>query len=918
MKRIQFNSILVIAALAATLRAADDSGVPIARIELDSPRTYVVAGRGMAIQATPYNAVDAALAGRSLQWTVSDPSLAFVDDGGNLQGIRPGGVTVTAKDPARGASASLNVYVYPARLTTTLSESSIEVGDTTTASAQAFDADGKTISGLTVTFSLGDNAFATVSGATITAKAEGRTSILGSLDLGLGFDPYTTSAILSIAPRSDYRVKRLVATDTISTNVTLGVPVRAAAFGNYVASISSLSNGGQGVVLSRLGQKARILDSAGSTVEGTDRVIASFLSVAVNANGDVAALAFLPAEWCEEALILYRASANWKPSLVLDTNNCNIDLQPRSLDSKSGILYRAGNDVLHWSLDGALSKVLSYGDSVAGLKALGNLNNGFGYTPFGNAVFFWVDASNVTSAVAWDGASKFTRITGVGSVLDGRTITDIQMPVEINAGEFLLRVGSTNWSGIARFKGSSATVVASNGVNNLGWIQSYFGGIGEDIYFHADRDGKTSLFHLNGSSLTPVITYLLWREIGPVWVVSSDTVVTHSSTGPAPLAVQQFKGTAATTVFGPGVAADGSAYLGLSQNALSRAAVAASPLIRTSGDFIMKWMGAGLTTVLKPGDTLPGNRTLAYIHTFTANRKGDFVIAAQTQQNRAGIWAYRNGALQLLIETDQVIGATTSLTYQYAFGNDRAASYLSMNSKGQVAAALGTSNGSYLYLFDTGASAASARIVAQLNASAPGGGNYNCCPTVNLLETGQVAFSNNVIGKGSTLFYWDGASPVRRVIGVGDNDPAGRQINYIWYPAGSSIDKMYFNASTNGFGNSIYTFDSAGKVDTLVQPNSSTSSGLLFNGLFGSEFTVNAAGDLLFPGYTPNGFTILVRRPSDFTDKVAAIASRKTAEGDWLLTPFPGAGTDTGDTFFPAYSWSDGKVRFGLYQATPR
>src|SRR5260221_12171512 len=59
--------------------AADDSGVPITRIDVAAPQNYVVAGRSISLAATSHNAADAALSGRALNWQVSNPQAASID-----------------------------------------------------------------------------------------------------------------------------------------------------------------------------------------------------------------------------------------------------------------------------------------------------------------------------------------------------------------------------------------------------------------------------------------------------------------------------------------------------------------------------------------------------------------------------------------------------------------------------------------------------------------------------------------------------------------------------------------------------------------------------------------------------------------------------------------------------------------------
>lgn len=913
MKLIRFASVLLSGAAYFSARGAtDDSGVPIARIALAAPQSYVLAARSMTLTAIPYNSVDAALTGRALRFQVDNPALATVDNGGTLRGLAPGVVTITASDPDGAAQAQIAIYVYPAKFTVTLASSSIDAGASTTVSSQLSDADGNPINGTAINYSAADAAIATISGSTVTGAGEGRTVILANIDMGPGFEAYSTTAPIEVLRPADYKLTRLITTDTASTNVKLGVPYKMAAFGPWVASITSLSNGSQGLVLARPGQNPKIIDSAGNTIAGTTKVIDSFTNVAVNASGDVAAVLFTPSEWCEQMIVVYPAAAAWKPVIAIDTNNCNMDIQPRAVDSKGGFVYRAGADYLHWTPDSTITKLFSAGDSILGLKPLSQLNS-WAYTPYGNLAFLWLDTSNTITAAAMDATGKYTRILGALEVVSGNTITDVQQPVEINAGEFLCRVGNNTWSAMARIKGAAKTTAAIAGQNGLGWIQTYYDGFGEDIYFHADANGGTSLWHLNGSTLTAIAKFALWREIGPVYAAAADTVFNHSNTGSAPLAIQQIKGSTATTLIGPGVSADGVAYLGLPQYALVQGASASAPILRTSGGFLMKWTASGLTPIVKPGDTLPGNgnRPFAYLGTFAANRKGDFVFTANTQISRSGLYAYRNGMLQVLAESDVTLG---NQTFQYIFCCERSSSYLAINSKGQVAAAFGGSVSPYLYFFDSTAGA-QPKIVAQMNAAAPGGGNYNCCPTVRIDEAGHVGFQSYINGSRGTFFLWDG-STVRRVVGNGDTDSLGRILSNANDIAGA-VSGFYLNIYPPGFGNTMYSVDATGSVNPIIVPGSVSPTGVRVDGLFGPTFAANGSSDLFFPAYSAGGTAIFVRK-ADGSGKTVAISSRKTPDGDWLLTTFPGAATDTGDTFFGAYFWSAGKIRYGIFQASPK
>ena len=90
----------------------------------------------------------------AIQWSSGMPAAASVDADGMVTGVAPGRATITATD--RGATASMNILVVPntiAQIELTPRTQSARTGDVLRFAASAKDADGRSIAGLTPTWS---------------------------------------------------------------------------------------------------------------------------------------------------------------------------------------------------------------------------------------------------------------------------------------------------------------------------------------------------------------------------------------------------------------------------------------------------------------------------------------------------------------------------------------------------------------------------------------------------------------------------------------------------------------------------------------------------------------------------------------------------------------------------------------------
>ena len=126
---------------------------PAARLVLNPKAATIVAGQSLPVEALAYSrASDRAR--DSVTWRSSDARVVTVDRDGVLTGVAPGRAQLTGT--AGSASASLDVRVVPAgitRLTLTPARTTVRQGDVVPFAAEARDATGKPIAGLTPTWS---------------------------------------------------------------------------------------------------------------------------------------------------------------------------------------------------------------------------------------------------------------------------------------------------------------------------------------------------------------------------------------------------------------------------------------------------------------------------------------------------------------------------------------------------------------------------------------------------------------------------------------------------------------------------------------------------------------------------------------------------------------------------------------------
>jgi uncharacterized protein YjdB len=162
--------------------------VPVSSVTVSPASASIVAGATQQFTATPKDANNNDLTGRSITWSSSNPAIAKVDAStGLVTGLSSGGpVTITATSEGKSGTASVTVTPVPvATVTVSPSPTTVSVGGVRSLTATLRDANNNVLTGRTVSWTSDAPSVATVNGsgvvsgvtpgsATITATSEGK------------------------------------------------------------------------------------------------------------------------------------------------------------------------------------------------------------------------------------------------------------------------------------------------------------------------------------------------------------------------------------------------------------------------------------------------------------------------------------------------------------------------------------------------------------------------------------------------------------------------------------------------------------------------------------------------------------------------------------------------------------------------
>jgi len=301
------TAILMVAGLAAAAVACSDASssrqvytpsgpqnypppppASVTAIDLSPRQAAVVRGGSTHLTASPRDENGNVVSGAHIAWASSDTNIAKVTDGaGSVRAMAVGSVVITAS--ADNASATSTIVVNPVpvgSVAVSLAASSIQVGNTTQATAVVKDSTGAVVTDRAVTWSSSAPGVATVSASGfVTALANGSTTITATSE---GKSGNATLTVAATAPPP-----QPVASVTVtlgSSSVGVGATTQASAVlkdagGNVLtgrvitwsssnASVASVSSSGVVTALA-LGSANIIATSEGITGQSSLSVTAA-------------------------------------------------------------------------------------------------------------------------------------------------------------------------------------------------------------------------------------------------------------------------------------------------------------------------------------------------------------------------------------------------------------------------------------------------------------------------------------------------------------------------------------------------------------------------------------------------------------------------------------------------------------------
>lgn len=157
---------------------------PVASVTVTAPSTSLLASGTLQLTATPRNAANVALTGRTVTWSSSNPAAATVSASGLVSGVGPGSTVITATSEGVSGTLALSVTTDVASVTyAPAGVIGIGVGGTHTLVATPRNASGTALTGRTVTWTSTVPQAATVDASgTVTGLASGSTTVRATVE----------------------------------------------------------------------------------------------------------------------------------------------------------------------------------------------------------------------------------------------------------------------------------------------------------------------------------------------------------------------------------------------------------------------------------------------------------------------------------------------------------------------------------------------------------------------------------------------------------------------------------------------------------------------------------------------------------------------------------------------------------------
>ena len=170
-----------------TGRAALSVHAVVTSVAVSLAATSLYVGGTTTASATARDVYGQAVSGRAFTWSSTNTAVATVDANGVVTSVAPGSATIRATCEGVMGGMAMGVTQVPvASVTVTVGDASLDIGQTTPASAVLRDASNNVLSGRSVSWTSSNTSVATVSqSGTVTAVAAGNASIIATSE-GVG------------------------------------------------------------------------------------------------------------------------------------------------------------------------------------------------------------------------------------------------------------------------------------------------------------------------------------------------------------------------------------------------------------------------------------------------------------------------------------------------------------------------------------------------------------------------------------------------------------------------------------------------------------------------------------------------------------------------------------------------------------
>ncbi|HEX6024448.1 MAG TPA: Ig-like domain-containing protein [Solirubrobacter sp.] len=260
----------------ASITIVPAAPAPVASVSLSAPATSLTVGQTTQITVVVRDASGNVLSGRVVSWQSSNTAAATVSANGIVTAVANGSATIKATSEGVSGALEFSVSGGPtvpgpvATISVSTTTSSLTVGQTTSATAVARDADGTTVPNATITWSSSNTGVITVSGSgVVTAIAAGAAQVRATSGAVVGTVGITVTEPAPPPPPPEGPLP------VVPGLAGFGVETRAGR-GGQVLRVTNLNDGGAGSLRAALAASGprTIVFEVGGTI-----TLASALSV---------------------------------------------------------------------------------------------------------------------------------------------------------------------------------------------------------------------------------------------------------------------------------------------------------------------------------------------------------------------------------------------------------------------------------------------------------------------------------------------------------------------------------------------------------------------------------------------------------------------------------------------------------------